>query len=1391
MVGIFGGKNSPSRPSRPSTDATTPTNNIPPPPYVENGHRGSVYATETITTTTQVVTTTTQTTTHFFSLPLWRKRTPANSAVELSRPSLHASPSSDELGMIRSSPNAPLVLFRDKDLPPTPSPTDSLDHTPIDTPDTSLALEEVSPAQNTHDRVRPNSATPVIALNVPSNGEPSSQSAIALARAALGLGLQPVMLNHFTASSSSSEVNTVSFMTPPTSAASQDRPSVAAMRRAKSFQKDSSDAGAGPSYAQLMERRRSRGLSLGLLHFGTDTKGKSKERETETDARPSLQKSLTRKASFWRKRNNSQTQSPTALSLSQERTLQPLLPSLQPISPFRVDTSVPSSPSLTPESSNPQLSPELRRRHSDRAPPNEIPPEHEVAVSPERSPTGTRSKRRRPRRPRTADTAESQRRRNSSFFSGSSYPLSSSPPSDIALSISPSSSHSSSNQATVRPRSSTNPPFLQRLSINLFGSPSIPSPQLGSSLSGEQLVDSPTHLGSARPSVSRSKHSLEIPRPRHEEESPEVYLHRLLEAVSKAEIATVLASSPDEFHARALRAYVERFDFSSDPLDVALRKLLMDVGLPKETQQIDRVMEAFASRYLQCHMNLFTSDDHPYVLAFSLIMLHTDAFNKSNKRKMTKADYIKNTRLPGVAPEVLDVRPQHVNGQRGLVPDGTPSRRLSSFSAPSPGGMNGASLLGKSAKIDPYYLITRNLLDDLRVNVEMYVPRNSPYVYQGTAGQWDDDELLRAFQTAGVVEVNSAGYYPAPWFSLGVGGGPGPMAIGGGLPSAFPPSPEAFSLRVTKVGTLWRKDVVLEGGRKPMHRKWKEWSVLLTGSQLLLCRDLTWVNVILAKAERVNGEVNLPHASIPKPDELLSVKDAVAVFDKSYIKYPNVLRLALPDGRHALFQAPDEKQMNEWIARINYASAFKTAGVRMRSLGMSGKDIELTGQAAAASHLRDVQNRNREITSRRGVRTWEGRSSLDIEMSSRSDPVMPAQSASKPAKVRTASVDSDQCTSPMENPSKLLKATFDQVKQDLAAGHWQSMDEISLRSFTRPRAMSLESSLGSPFTSPSKADEIEEPQLSSRSRIIRSKVSELESKISVAQGQLETDMRFVRNIAVLTPFQRATRERLQAAVQAISKRVMQVRLDIEKLVCHRDVLARDLIAEERDWQWTKKMALRAATVSLQIQQQQQQVPRMTLSVFLDDVAEQSLSTSPPQRSTSRRPESSAGESFHSALEYSSDSDDRRDTSFDTSPSLTAPSTPKHAKASLSTVPDSLERRKAAPLTAESSMESSFSNRSDTPERSHQKYVTAPEMPEEEAEEWDKTRAAKRVSLVKLPSDLRMSVLFSKHGQGNGQSVSEESPNPTSPQSERPTQVGSGTEHSQNNSPVETLAVLNV
>jgi len=38
-----------------------------------------------------------------------------------------------------------------------------------------------------------------------------------------------------------------------------------------------------------------------------------------------------------------------------------------------------------------------------------------------------------------------------------------------------------------------------------------------------------------------------------------------------------------------------------------------------------------------------------------MMMLHTDAFNRHNKNKMTKADYVRNTRMDGVSPLVLEV----------------------------------------------------------------------------------------------------------------------------------------------------------------------------------------------------------------------------------------------------------------------------------------------------------------------------------------------------------------------------------------------------------------------------------------------------------------------------------------------------------------------------------------------------------------------------------------------------------------------------------------------------------------------------------------------------------------------------------------------------------------
>ncbi|CAB5188470.1 unnamed protein product [Rhizophagus irregularis] len=138
-------------------------------------------------------------------------------------------------------------------------------------------------------------------------------------------------------------------------------------------------------------------------------------------------------------------------------------------------------------------------------------------------------------------------------------------------------------------------------------------------------------------------------------ETPKQYLERMQNTLSKSKLATMLAKKSDSFHKAVLKEYMNAFDFEKDPIDIALRKFLMECHLPKETQQIDRVMEAFAKRYHDSNPDLFSTSDTPYVLAFSLLMLHTDAFNKNVKRKMSKEDFVKNTRIDGVPPEILEI----------------------------------------------------------------------------------------------------------------------------------------------------------------------------------------------------------------------------------------------------------------------------------------------------------------------------------------------------------------------------------------------------------------------------------------------------------------------------------------------------------------------------------------------------------------------------------------------------------------------------------------------------------------------------------------------------------------------------------------------------------------
>lgn len=100
----------------------------------------------------------------------------------------------------------------------------------------------------------------------------------------------------------------------------------------------------------------------------------------------------------------------------------------------------------------------------------------------------------------------------------------------------------------------------------------------------------------------------------------------------------------DAFGVSVMHSYTDMKNFDGEPFDSALRSHLAGFRLPGESQKIDRIMEKFASRYCECNPDLFANADAAYVLAYSSIMLHTDAHNPTIKSKMSKEEFIRNNR---------------------------------------------------------------------------------------------------------------------------------------------------------------------------------------------------------------------------------------------------------------------------------------------------------------------------------------------------------------------------------------------------------------------------------------------------------------------------------------------------------------------------------------------------------------------------------------------------------------------------------------------------------------------------------------------------------------------------------------------------------------------------
>jgi len=91
-----------------------------------------------------------------------------------------------------------------------------------------------------------------------------------------------------------------------------------------------------------------------------------------------------------------------------------------------------------------------------------------------------------------------------------------------------------------------------------------------------------------------------------------------------------------------LKSYVNCFDFSNMFFEVAFRNFLSKFIIPGESQQIDRILEQFGLKFHNDNPGLFSCADTVYVLAYSALMLHTDAHHPNITKHMTLDEFIRN-----------------------------------------------------------------------------------------------------------------------------------------------------------------------------------------------------------------------------------------------------------------------------------------------------------------------------------------------------------------------------------------------------------------------------------------------------------------------------------------------------------------------------------------------------------------------------------------------------------------------------------------------------------------------------------------------------------------------------------------------------------------------------
>lgn len=381
----------------------------------------------------------------------------------------------------------------------------------------------------------------------------------------------------------------------------------------------------------------------------------------------------------------------------------------------------------------------------------------------------------------------------------------------------------------------------------------------------------------------------------------------------------------------------------------------------------------------------------------------------------------------------------------------------------------------------------------------------------------------------------------------------------------------------------------------------------------------------------------------------------------------------------------------------------------MRALAMS---VMLTGAAAATCHLHDIDI-SQSSSYLRHVRSWDGAESHDLtrRLSRQGNPI-----SNHSDLTRRSSIDQDKMRQQDSGTTSSSLSTIDGGNEELAADGSKPLEILEKG---LPLGRTTDPQLG-----------ISPRPHSYRTKAIISKVKDLDKKISQVRDRLEGQMVTVRNIAVLTPFQKTTRDRLTSSMVHLVGKISLLRLDLTRLSCYRDILIRDLTAEAENDKTTENMTLESAVATVKIESNTVPIPTMVFSIPDDGIAipTSSRSQSLPNR-LSREPSTSSVNSFYSAFDFGPDwpsTDNLSSTLFGSSDLVFG--TPEETGRSSSSSYPFPETCKPMSTSSPSLINSNGTS---------QNIGSVNKVVAEEAEVWNQTKAANRVSLVHLPPEISL------------------------------------------------------